>query len=128
MRIAGALLNLPVAEGFVVRIPDRSGLMLGPSASALVDVTRRKADVNDVVTFPLSAITSRTPTTRDALADQLAAVARDGFAPQVGEPDPDRACIAVGVRSPHGALTATLALSGRRPSRDHDAAGAGDDR
>ncbi len=66
-----------------------------------------------MVTFPLTAITSRTPTTRDALADQLAAVARDGFALQVGELDPDRACIAVGVRSPGGTLVAALAHSGR---------------
>lgn len=173
------LLNLLVAEGFVVRMPDLSGFALGPRTGALVDATLiprvctaarevlaefrlsirfgahlyyftntsvraadidaefppnaderslnlylhasavgklllgEKTDVTDVVSFPLTAVTARTPTTRDALARQLSAVVRDGYALQVGEMAPERACVAVGVRSPAGTLVAALALSGR---------------
>ncbi|MFW0797079.1 IclR family transcriptional regulator C-terminal domain-containing protein [Gordonia sp. CPCC 205515] len=173
------LLNLLVAEGFVVRLPDLSGFALGPRTGALVDATlvprvctaardvlaelrlstrfgahlyyftntgvraadiddefpptadertlnlylhasavgklllAEKEDVDDVVSAPYTAITTRTPTTRSALLDQLSAVRRGGYALQVGEMDPDRACLAVGVRSPSGTLVAALALSAR---------------
>ncbi|MGV9709630.1 IclR family transcriptional regulator [Gordonia sp. NPDC003424] len=178
------LLNLLVAEGFVVRMPDLSGFALGPRTGALVDATLvprvctaaretltelrqsmrfgahlyyftntgvRAADIDDefpptadertlnlylhasavgklllaekddisgVVSEPYTAITSRTPTTRAALVTQLAAVRRDGYALQVGEMDPARACLAVGVRSPTGVLVGAIALSGREDQHD----------
>ncbi|GAB91837.1 IclR family transcriptional regulator [Gordonia rhizosphera] len=172
------LLNLLVADEYVVRMPDLAGFALGPRTGALVDATlvprvcaaardvlaelrlsirfgahlyyftntsvraadvdtefpptadeptinrylhasavgklllAEKSELDEWVHFPLTALTGRTPTTRDALEQQLSAITRDGYATQVGELDPDRACVAVGVRSRSGVLVAALALSG----------------
>ncbi|MCV7290454.1 helix-turn-helix domain-containing protein [Mycolicibacterium wolinskyi] len=173
------LLNLLVADGYIVRLPDLSGFSLGPRMGVLIDAAvspsvctaardalaelrlsvrfgvhlfyftntsvriadsddeypppaeesvlnhhlhacavgklllAEKRDADELLTYPLRALTDGTVTSRSALAEQLETIRGRGVATQTGELRGDSACIAVPVRSPAGALVAALAMSGR---------------
>ncbi|MBX8687195.1 helix-turn-helix domain-containing protein [Mycobacterium sp. 20091114027_K0903767] len=173
------LLNLLVADGYLVRLPDLSGFSLGPRMGVLIDAAvsptvcsaardvladlrlsvrfgvhlfyftntsvriadadteypppadesvlnhhlhacavgklllAEKRDADALLTYPLSALTDRTVTSRSALAAQLEAVRNGGAATQSGELREGAACVAVPVRSAAGALVAAVAMSGR---------------
>jgi DNA-binding IclR family transcriptional regulator len=173
------LLNLLVADGYIVRLPDLSGFSLGPRMGALIDAAvspsvctaareeltalrlsvrfgvhlfyytntsvriadsddeypppveesvlnrhlyasavgklllAEKRDADELLSYPLRALTDHTVTSRSFLAEQLHTVREQGFATQIGELRDGSACVAAPVRSPGGALVAALAMSGR---------------
>jgi DNA-binding IclR family transcriptional regulator len=173
------LLNLLVADGYIVRLPDLSGFSLGPRMGVLIDAAvtptvctaarqqladlrlsvrfgvhlfyytntsvriadadaeypppaeesvlnhhlyacavgklllAEKRDADELLSYPLGALTDRTLTSRSVLTAQLEEIRECGFATQTGELRDDSACVAVPVRSPAGALVAALAMSGR---------------
>ena len=73
---------------------------------------REIAELYDGVQMP--AATERTPTTPDALADQAAAAARDGFVVSHGYLAPDGASIGAAIRDRSGATVAAIDISGPR--------------
>ncbi|MHC9295041.1 IclR family transcriptional regulator [Mycobacterium sp. LTG2003] len=173
------MLNLLVADGYIVRLPDLSGFSLGPRMGVLIDAAvspnvctaardalaelrlsvrfgvhlfyftntsvriadsddeypppaeesvlnhhlyacavgklllAEKRDADELLTYPLRALTDRTVTSRSVLAEQLEIIRGRDVATQTGELRADSACVAVPVRSPAGALVAAVAMSGR---------------
>jgi DNA-binding IclR family transcriptional regulator len=72
-----------------------------------------KRDAEALLNSPLSALTSRTVTSKAVLVERLITIREEGVATQTGELHDDTACVAVPVRSTAGALVAALAMSGR---------------
>lgn len=120
------LLNLLVADGYIVRLPDLSGFALGPRMGLLIDAAvsptvctkaretlAEKRDADTLLALTPAALTDRTVTSKSALAEQLAEIRECGYAAQTGELRADSACVAVPVRSATATLVAAVAMSGR---------------
>ena len=120
------LLNLLVADGYIVRLPDLSGFALGPRMGLLIDAAvsptvctkaretlAEKRDADTLLALTPAALTDRTITSKSALAEQLAEIRECGYAAQTGELRADSACVAVPVRSATATLVAAVAMSGR---------------
>ncbi|AKS32547.1 IclR family transcriptional regulator [Mycolicibacterium goodii] len=173
------LLNLLVADGYIVRLPDLSGFSLGPRMGVLIDAAvtpnvctaareqlaelrlsvrfgvhlfyytntsvriadpdteypppaeesvlnhhlyacavgklllAEKRDPDELLCYPLGALTDHTVTARSALIAQLEEIREHRYATQTGELRDGSACVAVPVRSPAGSLVAAVAMSGR---------------